>query len=419
LPKWDYKIDEWIVQALRKNERLGRNEIYRYIDERYKKARHKTKSLSKEVFDEHLTFLKQNGVVGTSDVEQRGIKIEHFLTPEAIQQLQTGTLDLRALKNQKKQDKQPVKKRRQMKFKALYILILMFNHTTSFEIRNKDELISFLAPFHLKLDNFLAPFHLKLDKPSIERLANEHECEEVKIERTRIESQDGGVTVSIYDYVNRYHGGITSVYKCMIRGMTKETVNSNRNVNPFQYLSITSNQLDEVFDHLCKDQLLRPLPHPDAYYIYRIVDNNLYFLLFFLEDLFTEYVMPVMRKIWKYLRNPTPEERQWLTILYGDETNKIIIEYNEHRHELENETRKKAQGIETVAKSMLNKKKINTINEIEEQVKSIQEDLDSYQQTYDFLIKKHFSLQQILEIMFPEFLKHLELRRSDRNHKES
>jgi hypothetical protein len=399
LPKWDYKIDEWIVQALRKNERLGRNEIYRYIDERYKKARHKTKSLSKEVFDEHLTFLKQNGVVGTSDVEQRGIKIEHFLTPEAIQQLQTGTLDLRALKNQKKQDKQPVKKRRQMKFKALYILILMFNHTTSFEIRNKDELISFLAPFHLKLD-----------KPSIERLANEHESEEVKIERTRIESQDGGVTVSIYDYVNRYHGGITSVYKCMIRGITKETVNSNRNVNPFQYLSITSNQLDEVFDHLCKDQLLRPLPHPDAYYIYRIVDNNLYFLLFFLEDLFTEYVMPVMRKIWKYLRNPTPEERQWLTILYGDETNKIIIEYNEHRYEIQNKIRQEAGGIEVAVNKKLQRMKMDIINEIEDHIKSIQEDLDNYPKRYDFLIKKHSSLQYILEIMFPEFLRRLELR---------
>ena len=398
MPKWDYKIDEWIVQALRKNERLGRNEIYRDVDEHYKKARHKTKSLSKEVFDEHLTFLKQNGVVGMSDVEQRGIKIEHFLTPWAIQQLQTGTLDLRALKNQKKQDKQPVKKRRQLKFKALYILILMFNHTTSFEIRNEDELISLLASFHIKLG-----------KPSFSRLVEKHESEEITKEKTIIEFQDKGVTVSIHDYVSRHHGGATRVYSCQIRGMTKETVMSNRIDKPFQYLSFTSNQFDEAFNLLCKDEILHPVPHSDGHHIYRIVDNNLYFLLFFLEDLFTEYVMPVMRKIWKYLRNPTPEERQWLTILYGIEANKIIIEYNEHRHEIQNRIRREAGGIETAGNKKLQRMKMDTINELEDQVKSIQEDLDNYPKKYDFLIKKYFSLQHILEIMFPVFLRHLEL----------
>ena len=45
--------------------------------------------------------------------------------------------------------------------------------------------------------------------------------------------------------------------------------------------------------------------------------------------------------------------------------------------------------------------KMNTINKIEDQVKFIQEDLDGYPKKYDFLIKKHFSLQHTLEIMFP------------------
>ena len=84
-----------------------------------------------------------------------------------------GTLDLRAIKNQnKKQNKKLVEITPQMKFKALYIMILMFNHTTSFEFRNEDELISFLAPFHLKFD-----------KPSTARLADEYESEEAKKER--------------------------------------------------------------------------------------------------------------------------------------------------------------------------------------------------------------------------------------------
>jgi DNA-binding HxlR family transcriptional regulator len=418
LPKWDDKIDdwiiealkrddEWIIEALKRDKRLGRNMIYRHVDKRYKKARHKTKSLSKEVFDEHLKFLIQNGIVDKNDVGQKGTKIDHFLTPGAIQQLQMGTLDLRTLKNQnKKKKKNLVKITPQMKFKALYILILMFNHTTPFEFRNEDELVSFLAPFHLKLD-----------KPSIARLADEHESEEAKNERrlfeTRIESQDRGVTVSIHDYVNRYHGGTTSVYNCQIRGMTKETVISNRINKPFQYLSFTSNQLNEAFDLLCKDQVLRLVPQFDGGYIYRIVNNESYFLLFFLEDLFTDNVMLVLRNIWKYIRNPTPEERGWLTLLEGGiRADKIIIDEYEHRREMENGIRRTAGGVETVTNKLMHKKRIEKINEIESQVKSMQEELNNYMKTYEFIINKHKSLQSISEIMFPEFLRRLELRSS-------
>lgn len=255
LPKWDYKIDDWIIEALMKNKRLGRNKIYRDVDKRYKKTRHKTTSLSKDVFDTHLKFLIQSGIVGKNDVGQRGTKIEHFLTPGAIQQLQTGTLDRRALKNQnKKQNIKLVKITPQMKFKALYILILMFNHTTSFEFQNKDELRSFLAPFHPKL--------LKASKA---RMADEHESEwEVKKERrhfqTIVEFQDKGVIVYDNEYVNRYHGGITNVYNCQIRGMTKESVILNRIDKPFQYLSFSSDQITEAFVLLHKDNVLHPVP---------------------------------------------------------------------------------------------------------------------------------------------------------------
>jgi DNA-binding HxlR family transcriptional regulator len=394
LPKWNYEIDKWITEALKKN-RLGRNEIYHEVNKRYKKARHKTISLSKDVIDGHLKFLIQNGIVDKNDVGRRGTRIEHFLTPEAIRQLQTKALDLKALKNH---NKKQVEITRKTKFKALYILILMFNHTTSFKFRNEDELISFLAPFHLKLN-----------KTSIARLANEHESDEIKEER--IEFQDKGVIVSMHDYVNRYHGGVTSVYNCQIRGMTKNSVISNRIDKPFQYLSFSSNQLDEAFDLLCRDQILQPVPHSGGDYIYRIADNNLYFLLFFLEDLFSEYVMPVMRKLWKYHRYPTPEERQWLTMLEGEvRVNRLIIEYNEYRQEIGNKIRQEAGGIETVVNKKLHRMKMNTINEIEDQLKSIQEDLNNYPKKYDFIMKKYLSLRHIFEIMFPEFLRRLELR---------
>lgn len=176
---------------------------------------------------------------------------------------------------------------------------------------------------------------------------------------------------------------------------------------------ISSDQINGAFDLLCKEEILRPIPQPDGNYIYRIVDNDSYFLLFFLEDLFTDYVMPVLRNIWKYIRNPTPEEREWLTILEGKiQADKIIIDDNEHRREMENGIRRTAGGVETVANKLMKKKKIEKINEIESRVKSMQEELNNYMKTYEFIISKHKSLQQIFEIMFPEFLRHLELHRS-------
>jgi len=387
LPKWDYDIDDWIIKALRKNKRLGRNKIYDYVDQRYREARHKGTNLSKDVFDKHLKFLVQNSIVGKNDAGQRGTRIEHFLTQEANRKLQMGTLDLIALKNQ---DKKRIEITPQLKFKALYILILMFNHTTSFVFQNKDELRSFLAPFHLKL--------LKAHKA---RMADDDESEEeVRKERrhfqTRVEFQDKGVTVYDDEHVNRYHGGITNVYNCQIRGMTKESVILNRIDKPFQYLSFSPDQIDKAFDLLSKDHILYPVPHSDGDHIYRIIDTNLYFLLYFLEDLFTEYVMPVMRKIWKYLRNPTSEERKWLILVEGEtRANRIIIEDTEHRHE--------------IVTTLKNKKSEKTI-EIERQVKSIQEELNGDIEKYGFIIKRYKSLQHIFEIMFPEFLQRLAVR---------
>ena len=60
--------------------------------------------------------------------------------------------------------------------------------------------------------------------------------------------------------------------------------------------------------------------------------------------------MPIMHKIWKYLRNPTAEERKWLTLAGKEkEANIIMIGENEHRREIETGIRHKSSGIETVA----------------------------------------------------------------------
>lgn len=397
MSKWNYGIDNWIIEALIKSERLGRNMIYDLVNKQYKKVRKKTKDLSNDVFGKHLNFLVQNDIVRRNDAGQRGTKIEHFLNPEAKQQFQMGILDLKALKNKSEKLTEITV---QVKFKALYILILMYNHTTSFEFRSVDEIISFLTPFDLKLN-----------RPSRSRVADYEESEkERRHYELRFESQDKGVVIPIDFYVNRYHRGITNVFNCQIRGMTKKAVISNRIEKPFQYLSFSSNQLDKAFEHLCEEDTLRAVRHSDVDYVYRIVDNDIYFLLFFLEDLFTDYVMPVMRSIWKYLRNPKPEERKWLTLLEGEmRANRIIIEDNDHRREVENEIRRSVGGIETAAKDTLKKKRIEKRGEIESQLKSIQQELDNYLKTYEFIINGHFSLQYIFELMFPGFLRNLEV----------
>ena len=174
---------------------------------------------------------------------------------------------------------------------------------------------------------------------------------------------------------------------------------------------ISSDQINGAFDLLCKEEILRPIPQPDGNYIYRIVDNDSYFLLFFLEDLFIESVMPVIRNIWKYIRNPTFEERKWLTVLEGEiRASKIISEEYDHRRKMEDEIRRTVGGIVTVTRKISQNKKIEKAMEIERRVRSLQDELNNYKKTYEFITKKYKSLQHIFEIMFPEFLQHLELR---------
>lgn len=150
--------------------------------------------------------------------------------------------------------------------------------------------------------------------------------------------------------------------------------------------------------------MLRSMPHYDGSQIYRIINNDSYFLLYFLEDLFTECMMPIMYKIWKYLRNPTSEERKWLTLLEGEQqANKVIIDKIEHRHEWENEIRHKSSGIETINRNKLREKRIEKIYEIVNQFKTLLEELINYLKIYGLVIKRHRSLQYIFEIMFPDF----------------
>lgn len=386
MPIWNSDIDDWIIEALKKNKKLGRNEIYNYVNKRY--------SLSKDAFDNHLKFLIQNNIVGRHDVGQRGTRIEHFLIDEANRKLLLGTLDPRELKNK---NKKLIKITSHMKRKALYILILMFNYTTSFEFQNKEDAESFLAPLRLKI--------IRITDKS--RIINKSESKEVNLDRKQFQtifrSSDNSVTVFSNEYVNRF-GGIFNVYNCQIRGMTKQSVILNRIDKPFQHLSFTLNQLDEAFELLCEDQILHPMPISDSEYIYRIIDNDVYTLLYSIEGLFTECVMPVMRKIWKYLRYPTSEERNWLTYVEGDiGANRIIIEDTEHRQ--------KTMGVDMTG-NLLRNKKIEKTKEIESQVRYLQDELDGNLKTYEFIINKYKSLQIIFEIMFPEFLQHLELRRS-------
>ena len=143
----------------------------------------------------------------------------------------------------------------EIKLNAIYILILMFNHTILFEFQNKDDRESFLAPFHLKFYE-LSPRA---------RLVDELESEGIKKERRHFQtihqSSDGSITVFTNEYVSRNGGGTTIKYDCQIRGMTKQSVLLSRTDKPFRYLTFSPAQINATFDLLCKDQLLQQMRH--------------------------------------------------------------------------------------------------------------------------------------------------------------
>ena len=62
--------------------------------------------------------------------------------------------------------------------------------------------------------------------------------------------------------------------------------------------------------------------------------------------------MPILRNIWKYLRNPTAEERNWLTLLEGEiRAHRIIIDDTNIGMKRRMKLRT-ASGVETVAKKV-------------------------------------------------------------------
>lgn len=410
MAKRDAKIGPWIIEALQKNKRLGRNKIYEYVDERYRENRQKKTRLSKDVFSKHLKYLIEKGFVDKNDAGQRGTRIDHFLTQRANQQIQMRTLDLTTPKNK---TEKLFEITTQMKFKALYILILMFNHSTSYQFRTNGELQSFLKPFRLGLSILSNEAFLRNKDRIVDEEAN---LREERHFRTRsVESPDGDVTIFIDEYVNRLHGGCTRIYNCQIRGTTKEVVISNRNNKPFRYLYFSPNQIEEAFDLLCEDGLLHPIPHPYGNYIYTIVDRDLYFLLYSLKDLFTD-VWPVLIEIWNYIRNPKREERNWLTLLEGEkEANRIIIEANTHRDEIIGRIQQREkQEDKTIDRDLADKiwlkEKIEMKKQINSRLSDIQEFLQSDLRRYKSIISKHESLQYIVEYVFPDFLQNLVLR---------
>jgi hypothetical protein len=215
---WNRNLDYWIIEALEKNKNLGRNELYEYVDQRYKESKakdkkfskkQKTTQLSRDVFSNHLKFLIENDIVGRNYIRRKDLKVMHFLTSEAQQQLQMRTLDLVALKNK---DKKAIKKESSVEteFRALYILILLFNHSTSFESKTKDALEYFLMPFRLSLNRLYT-----LSKKSV---VLEHE--EEKYFETILRSPKQEITVSVKEFIRSpIHDTGSLLYTCHIKGM--------------------------------------------------------------------------------------------------------------------------------------------------------------------------------------------------------
>lgn len=355
------------------------------------------------------------GIIISNDDGKRGTRVEYSLTPNALQQMEAGTLDLSALKKKNKKRLKTTAITRETRFKILYILILLYNKDTTFEFHTKDALQFFLMPFHLGL-SFLSDGAFVRSK---ERIVDPESDlrEERHFQTMRVESPEGDVNVFIDEYVNRLHGGSTTIYNCRIRGTTKEAVKSNRNHKPFQYLNFKSDQIDEAFASLCEGGLLHAIPHSYGNYIYTIVDKDLYFLLESLSELFTD-IWSIMIEIWNYIRNPKPEERSWLIVLEGEkEANRIIIEAASHRQEIIGRIQHREKQEERIidadmAAKIWQKEKFEMEKQIKARICDKQDDLKQELLRYNSLINKHKSLQHIFEIMFPEFLRRLKLRSS-------
>jgi predicted transcriptional regulator len=326
----DPEIDPAILDILQNRQTAGYNEVYHLLR---KKHRH----VSRDAYDRHIRGLKESGNIQRKDKGAKGGRKGQFcITDKGKQTLRLfGSFP-------------EYKRALTLRLERAFQLLLLFEAKKEIEFEDKiygteDELVKLVrskydVPF-TKKDLVIEHQFRKPVDCTVTVYGPISSCIQiVKKEFDILKSETAGTDLTLRQYT-RHANNTKKVLYTRSNKSRKESVQSkndnqetalfliktlgitiNEIVNykkfAFKHLGFTSGELQEAFNTLKDEGLIKPkgVLGDDIYYT--IASDSLYHLI---RDcwILHNQIMEKMSLVWMYFRRPTWHERKWLEVFFG------------------------------------------------------------------------------------------------------
>lgn len=302
--QYDLDLDDFIINAL-SNKNMGYRGLHRLIEEEYRR-------ISFETFDRHKNWLLKSGLIA-KDTKYA----PYYLTEKCKQQIRLKTLVFVSPKPKAIEPLTPTQS--VIRRIHAHTLLLLFKSDSSYEFTTIEELEYFLSLFGLSTNSF----HGKLSSDALLKSADEV----YKLELVA-DSDNGKFSVNKKRYVHSPHRTRNSIsYVCNIKGI-KYPIAKYRS-DPFRKMGITLDEIKNTLLLLSSENILQKPVEYLGDSIYLVVDIHLYDLLSLYNYLYNVCRL-TLKELWN-LREPTPEEIQWMETIESDLKVKFIARAKEKR----------------------------------------------------------------------------------------
>jgi DNA-binding PadR family transcriptional regulator len=333
------EVDSAILNILLKSQTTGYNELYHLLE---KMHRH----ISRDAFDRHFRDLRNSGNIERKDKGAKGGRRGQYCISDKGRQ----TLRLFA---SLERDRQELTSRRERAFQLL--LFFEANKYIEFEEEmygTEDDLVKLVRSKYsvpLSKKDLVIDYQLKKevdctvtvylpisscilivkeefnrennktaettaaalpDRPSNRKKISDSPPKKLRRQQQRLQSKNNGPKYAFF------------LVKTL--GITISQILDDKNF-AFQHLGFTSSELQQAFNTLKDEELIKPIGILGNDIYYTIADYALYHLIRGCWIVHNQ-VMQKMSLAWMYFRRPTWEERKWLNIFYGSERAKRMIE---------------------------------------------------------------------------------------------
>lgn len=292
--KYDLDLDDFIIKQALYKKNMGYRKLFSESGEKYRR-------ISFDTFDRHVEWLMKSKLIA-KDTKYAPF----YLTEKCKQQLRFGTLVLVSPSLQPEAIEPSTSAQLVTKRIHAYILLFLFKSNLGYKFAKIEDLEYFLSLFGLSTNSF----HGKLSSDALHKSKDEV----YKLELVA-ESDDGKFSVNKKRYVhspNRTRNSIS--YVCNVKGI-KYPIARYRS-DPFRKMGITQDEIKNTLLLLINENILQKPVEYLGDSIYLVVDIQLYDLLFLYSYLYG-VCRSTLKELWN-LREPTPEEIQWMQTIEGD-----------------------------------------------------------------------------------------------------